>query len=69
MDLKLSTSKPIHAKTVSKVYKHLKNDKGKQVILNRFREVDITEAVKKTQENPKLDLILIELIIELTLLC
>ena len=53
VDLKLSTSKPIHAKTVSKVYKHLKNDKGKQVILNRFREADITEAVKKTQENPK----------------
>ena len=53
VDLKSSTSKPIHPKMVSKVYKHLKCNKGKQVILNRFRETDITEAVKKTQKNPK----------------
>ena len=37
VDLKLSTLKAIHAKTVSKVYEHLKSDKGKQVILNGFR--------------------------------
>ena len=36
VDLKLSTLKPIHAKTVSKVYEHLKRDKGKQVTLNGF---------------------------------
>ena len=53
VDLKLSTLKPIHAKTVSKVYEHLKSDKGKQVILNGFREAGVTEAVKKMQENPK----------------
>ena len=28
VDLKLSTLKPIHAETVSKVYKYLKNDKA-----------------------------------------
>ena len=32
VDLKLSTLKPIHTKTVSKVYEHLKSDKGRQVI-------------------------------------
>ena len=53
VDLKLSTLKPIHAKTVSKVYEHLKSDKGKQVILNGFRAAVITEAVKKIWENPK----------------
>ena len=53
VDLKLSTLKPIHTKTVSKVYRHLKSDKGKQVILNRFRAAGITEAVKKIQENQK----------------
>ena len=36
VDLKLSTLKPIHVKTVSKVLEHLKNDKDKEVILNRF---------------------------------
>ena len=53
VDLKLSTLKPIHAKTVSKVYEHLKSDKGKQVILNGFRAAGITEAVTKIRENPK----------------
>ena len=53
VDLKLSTLKPIHAKTVSKVYYYLKNDKGKQVILNGFLAAGITEAVKKIRENPK----------------
>ena len=52
-DSKLSTLKPIHAKTVSKVYEHLKSDKDKQVILNGFVAACITEAVKKIQENPK----------------
>ena len=28
VDLKLSTLKPVHAETVSKVYKYLKNDKA-----------------------------------------
>ena len=53
VDLKLSTLKPIHAKTVSKVYEHLKSDKAKQVILNGFRAAGITEAVTKIRENPK----------------
>ena len=53
VDLKFSTLKRIHAKTVSKVYKHLKSDKDKQVILNGFRAAGITEGVKKIQENPK----------------
>ena len=53
VDLKLSTLKPIHAKTVSKVYEHLKSDKRKQVILNGFRAAGTTEAVKKIRENPK----------------
>ena len=56
VDLKLSTLKPIHAKTVSKVCEHLKSDKGKQVILNGFRAAGITEAVKKIWENPKSEL-------------
>ena len=51
--LKLSVLKPIHAKTVSKVYGHLKRDKGKQFILNGFRAAGIMEAVKKIRENPK----------------
>ena len=57
----LSTLKPIHVKTVSEVYGHLKSDKGKQVILNEFRGIGIaeaikkgiTEAIKKMRENPK----------------
>ena len=53
VDLKLSTLKPILAKTVSKVNEHLKSDKGKQAILNGFRATGITEAVKKILENPK----------------
>ena len=52
VDLKLSTLKPIHAKTVSKEYEHLKSDNGKQVILNGFRAARIREAVKKIRENP-----------------
>ena len=51
--LKLSKLKPIHAKTVSKVYGYLKSDNGKQVILNGFRATGITEAVKKIRGNPK----------------
>ena len=53
VDLKLFTLKPIHAKTVSNVYEHLKSDKRKQVILNGFRAAGITKAVKKIRENPK----------------
>ena len=53
VDLKFLTLKPIHAKTVSKVYKHLKSDKDKQVILNGFWAAGITEGVKKIRENPK----------------
>ena len=65
VDLKLSTLKPIHAKTISKLYEHLKSDKGKQGISNGFRVPGIMEAVKKMRENPNLDLVLIESIIEL----
>ena len=54
IDLRLSTLKPIHAKTVLKVYEHLKSDEGKQVILNEFRAAGITEAVKKMRKNPKI---------------
>ena len=53
MGLKLFLLKPIHAKMASKVYKHLKKDTGKQVILKRFCAAGITEAVRKIQENPK----------------
>ena len=53
MDLKLSTQKLIHAKTISKVYEHLKSDNDRQVKLNGFRAAGITESVKKTRENPK----------------
>ena len=49
--LKLSKLKPIHAETISKVYGHLKTDKGEQFILNGFRAAGIT--VKKIRENPK----------------
>ena len=53
-DLKLSKLKVIHAKTVSKVYVHLKSDKGRQVIhIERISTVSITEAVMKIWENPK----------------
>ena len=53
-DLKLSKLKVIHAKMVSKVYVHLKSDKGKQVIhIERISTVSITEAVMKIWENPK----------------
>ena len=52
VDLKLSTLKPIHAKTFSKVYEHVKSDQGKQAILNGFRAAGITDAVKKIPENP-----------------
>ena len=52
VDLKLSTLKPIHAKTVSKVYEHVKSDQGKQAILSGFRAAGITDAVKKIPENP-----------------
>ena len=65
VDLKLSTLKPIHAKTISKLYEHLKSDKGKQGISNGFRVPGMMEAVKKMRENPNLDLVLIESIIEL----
>ena len=54
IELSLSILKPIHAKTVSKVYEHLKSDEGKQVILNEFRAAGITEAVKKLRKNPKI---------------
>ena len=46
-------TKTKHAKTVLKVYKYFKSDKGKQVILSEFRATGITEAVKKIRENPK----------------
>ena len=49
-DLKLSTLKQIHAKTVSKLYEHLKSDK---VIVKGFLAAGITEAVKKILENAK----------------
>ena len=52
VDLKLSTLKLIHAKTISKVYEHLKSDKDRQAKLNGFRAAGITEAVKKLRENP-----------------
>ena len=49
----LSTLKPIHVKTVSEVYGHLKSDKGKQVILNEFLGIGIAETIKNLRENPK----------------
>ena len=39
--------------TKAMAYIYLKNDKGKQVILNGFRAAGITEAVKKIRENSK----------------
>ena len=53
VDLKLSTLKSIHAKTVWKVYKYLKSEKDKQVILNRLPAAGIMESVNKVRENTK----------------
>ena len=60
--------KPIHAKTISKVYERLKSVKANKSV-NGFRAAGITEAVKKIRENPKSGLILIESIIQLISLC
>ena len=53
VDLKLSTLKSIHAKTVWKVYKYLKSEKDKQAILNGLPAAGIMESVKKVRENTK----------------
>ena len=39
VDWKFFTFKTIHAKVVSKVFKHFKSEEGKQVLLNEFRAV------------------------------
>ena len=51
IDMKLSTLKPLHAKTINKIYKYLKSDKGKDIILAGWRAAGITQALAQGREN------------------
>ena len=55
VDLKLSTLKPMHAKTVSRVFMYLHDEEGRKVILNGFRAAGITKAVESTRANAFVD--------------
>jgi hypothetical protein len=58
VDLKLSTLKPMHGKLMITVYDFLRQEQGKQIILNGRRAAGITEAIKKARSTgvvPSLD--------------
>jgi hypothetical protein len=55
VDLKLSTLKPLHAKTVSRVYMYLQGEEGRKAILNGFNAAGITKAVESTRANAFVD--------------
>ena len=58
VDLKLSTLKPMHGKLMITVYDSLRQEQGKEIILNGWRAAGITEAIKKARSTgfaPSLD--------------
>ena len=50
VDIKLSTIKPIHAKSIVRSYTFFKSEEGKKIIASGWRAAGITEAVKKCRE-------------------
>ena len=46
VDLRLSTLKPLHAATTTKVYEYLKSENGKKIILAGWTASGITGALK-----------------------
>ena len=47
VDLRLKALKPRHALTTQRVYKFLKSEKGKEIILAGWKAAGIMDAVKK----------------------
>ena len=50
VDLRLSTLKPLHAATTTKVYEYLKSENGKKIILAGWTASGITGALKEGRE-------------------
>ena len=57
IDLKLSTLKPLHAKCMKKIYKHLLSSKGRKIIASGWRASDISKTVMDARMGlmPELD--------------
>ena len=57
IDLKLSTLKPLHAKCMKKIYKHLLSSKGRKIIASGWRASGISKTVMDARMGlmPELD--------------
>ena len=49
VDLKLSMLKPIHAMVLTDIYDFLLSEKGRKVVLNRWKATGITEALEDSR--------------------
>ena len=50
VDTKLSTLKPLHARSLTRSYKYFNSDPGRKIILSGWRGAGITDAVKKCRD-------------------
>ena len=57
IDLKLSNLKPLHAKCMKKIYKHLLSSKGRKIIASGWRASGISKTVMDARMGlmPELD--------------
>ena len=51
VDIKMSTLKPIHARSIARSYSYFKSDHGRRIIASGWRAAGITGAVKKCRED------------------
>ena len=50
VDIKLSTIKPLHAKTMTKVYNFFKSSRGKEIIQSGWRASGITGSLQDARD-------------------
>ena len=51
VDIKLSTVKPLHCKTISKAYNFFNSDKGKRIMGSGWRAAGIIDALKNARSD------------------
>ena len=54
VDLRLSTLKPLHAKVMTEIYEHFKQD-GRGTILNGWKAAGVNQVVKDARNGIVLD--------------
>ena len=58
VDTKLSTVKPLHARTMAKAYDFFRSAQGRKIIASGWRAAGITEALKHARQGQLVDALL-----------